>query len=411
MNRWNKREQHEKACAGVRAHRGLCCRFMAACLAFTLAAAPAAWAASPEFAYDEETWARLKDNTLEYEEIPLLVKEYNANYQNALESYQDTKTTDDAEQIREDMMESAADMYDQATDLEESIEDMGGELGPMYASLTYNASLMKANSMQMEMQADNSYTDSKMQKVQVDKTLANLTSLVQTTMNTYFQLLESQKTLEKSRELLQATYESTERRMAAQMATQADVLNAKKEVQAMEGNLIKMQSSIDSTRQNLCLMTDWDYNAQPEIREIPAPDLNRIAAMNPEVDKQTAVNNNYDLIYGKMAYENMVSGSSKENQGRTNADKEQSIRSSIDSLYRTVIQKQTEWESAQAAYTTAAANMGAADRKKQLGMLGNLEYLQQQSAYVQAESNVKIAQLALLQAIETYEWAVKGYIA
>ena len=111
---------------------------------------------------------------------------------------------------------------------------------------TYNASLMKANSMQMEMQADNSYTDSKMQKVQVDKTLANLTSLVQTTMNTYFQLLESQKTLEKSRELLQATYESTERRMAAQMATQADVLNAKKEVQAMEGNLIKMQSSIDS---------------------------------------------------------------------------------------------------------------------------------------------------------------------
>ena len=355
MNRWNKREQHEKACAGVRAHRGLCCRFMAACLAFTLAAAPAAWAASPEFAYDEETWARLKDNTLEYEEIPLLVKEYNANYQNALESYQDTKTTDDAEQIREDMMESAADMYDQANDLEDSIEDMGGELGPMYASLTYNASLMKANSMQMEMQADNSYTDSKMQKVQVDKTLASLTSLVQTTMNTYFQLLESQKTLEKSRELLQATYESTERRMAAQMATQADVLNAKKEVQAMEGNLIQMQSSIDSTRQTLCLMTGWDYNAQPEIREIPAPDLNRIAAMNPEADKQTAVNNNYDLIYGKMAYENMVSGSSKENQGRTNADKEQSIRSSIDSLYRTVIQKQTEWESAQAALNIKAS--------------------------------------------------------
>ena len=112
-----------------------------------------------------------------------------------------------------------------------------------------------------------------------------------------------------------------------------------------------------------------------------------------------------------MAYENMVSGSSKENQGRTNADKEQSIRSSIDSLYRAVLQKQTEWESAEAAYTTAVANMSAADRKMQLGMLGNLEYLQQQSAYVQAEANVKIARLALLQAVEIYEWAVKGYIA
>ena len=79
--------------------------------------------------------------------------------------------------------------------------------------------------------------------------------------------------------------------------------------------------------------------------------------------------------------------------------------------YRAVLQKQTEWESAEAAYTTAVANMSAADRKMQLGMLGNLEYLQQQSAYVQAEANVKIARLALLQAVEIYEWAVKGYIA
>ena len=391
-------------------------RILAACLAATLTAALAAtptvaWAASPEFAYDEETWARLKDNVLEYEEIPLLVKEYNPSYQNALETYQDDKTTDDAEQIREDMMESAADLYDQAGDLEDTIEDYGGELGPMYASLSYNASLLRANSLQLEIQADSSYTDSKMQKVQVDKTLSSLTSTVQTLMNTYFQLLENQKVLEKSYELLKASYESTERRMAAQMTTQVDVLNAKKEVQAMEGNLIQMQSSIDSTRQNLCLMTGWDYNGQPEIQEIPALDMSRIAAMNPETDKQTAVKNNYDLIYGGMAYENMVSGSSKESQARTNAEKEQSIRSSIDSLYRAVLQKQTEWESAEAAYTTAVANMSAADRKMQLGMLGNLEYLQQQSAYVQAEANVKIARLALLQAVEIYEWAVKGYIA
>ena len=77
-------------------------------------------------------------------------------------------------------------------------------------------------------------------------------------MNTYFQLLENQKVLEKSYELLKASYESTERRMAAQMTTQVDVLNAHKEVQALEGNLIQMQSSIDSTRHTLCLMPGWD---------------------------------------------------------------------------------------------------------------------------------------------------------
>ena len=92
------------------------------------------------------------------------------------------------------------------------------------------------------------------------------------------------------------------------MTTQVDVLNAKKEVQAMEGNLIQMQSSIDSTRQNLCLMTGWDYNGQPEIQEIPALDMSRIAAMNPETDKQTAVKNNYDLI--SVSYTHLPEGAS-----------------------------------------------------------------------------------------------------
>lgn len=386
-------------------------KIICACLALSMAAAPAALAASPEFAYDEATWASLKDNTLEYSEIPLLVKEYNPTYLNALESYRDTKSTDDAQAIRDDMMDSAADLYDQGSSLEDTIDDTGGEMSPMYASLSYNASLLKANSMQMEMQADSMYVDSDMTKVQVDKSLAALTAGAQTVMNTYFQLLENQKVLEKNRELAQASYESAERRMGVGMATQADVLNAKKNVQSLDGSVIQMQSGIDSARQNLCLMTGWDYNASPEIKEIPEVDAGRIAAMNPEADKQTAVDNNYDLIYGKKAYDNMVSDSSQANQGRTNAEKEQSIRSSIDTLYNAVLQKQTEYESAKAAYATETANMSAADHKAQLGMLGKLEYLQQQTAFTQAQANERVASLALLQAVETYEWAVKGYIA
>ena len=41
-------------------------------------------AGSPEFAYTEEKWASLRDNILEYDEIPDLVHEYNPTVLNQL---------------------------------------------------------------------------------------------------------------------------------------------------------------------------------------------------------------------------------------------------------------------------------------------------------------------------------------
>ena len=41
-----------------------------------------ALAENPQFAHDEATWERLKDNVMEYDELSLLVEEYNPNYQN-----------------------------------------------------------------------------------------------------------------------------------------------------------------------------------------------------------------------------------------------------------------------------------------------------------------------------------------
>ena len=45
-----------------------------------------ALAASPEFARDEATWARLRDNVMEYDELEMLVEEYNPTYLDKLAS-------------------------------------------------------------------------------------------------------------------------------------------------------------------------------------------------------------------------------------------------------------------------------------------------------------------------------------
>ena len=44
-------------------------------------------------------------------------------------------------------------------------------------------------------------------------------------------------------------------------------------------------------------MLGWSADAQPEIREVPQPDLSRVDALDPNADAQTAIDNNYDVRY------------------------------------------------------------------------------------------------------------------
>ena len=55
--------------------------------------------------------------------------------------------------------------------------------------------------------------------------------------------------------------------------------------------------------------------------------------------------------------------------------------------------------------------MEAAERKLSVGSIGRLEYLQQENAYKTKEIAVRTAELNLFQAMETYDWALKGNLS
>ena len=74
---------------------------------------------------------------------------------------------------------------------------------------------------------------------------------------------------------MQAQYEATAARQAAGMATQADVLSALKSVQDQDTAILTAQKSADNVHRSLCLMLGWAVDGQPEIRDVPEPDLNR----------------------------------------------------------------------------------------------------------------------------------------
>ena len=312
-------------------------------------------------------------------------------------------------------------LIDQANSLSDtasSIRDMLGYQNMVtpdaYASMVYSAELLNYQSEQMLLMGDSvTEVTPEMLHVQVVETgRASLISGAQTAMIGYEQLLLSKEQLESSLELLEAVYQSTVTQANVGMATQADVLSAKQNLESAQAGMLTIEANEQNIRQTLCTMLGWAYNASPEIRPVPAADESRIAVMNPETDKEKAIANNFTLKYNVLSLDTLTDGSAeKANMERTVAQQKEQIASKLTNLYNDVLQKQSELATAKAAYELEQTKMNAASQKLQLGTIGRLEYLQQENSLKNQEIAVKNAELALFQSMETYDWALEGNLS
>ena len=369
----------------------------ACCLAAVLAAAAptgTAWAGSPEFARSAEEWAKLRDNVMEYDELAGLIHEYNVTVQNNQRDYNEKKNKT-SDEIAQD--------YRDAADAVRS--SMSGDDSPQ---AIMQDSMAEAQALSLEQQADDNVEDSEIFKMTYDQTEATLVSNAQTNMISYHQKARDLYLKKKNRELLAATYDSVVLKMNHGMATQMEVLTAQENLQNADAAILTAESDLENTRQKLCVMLGWRYDASPEIREIPAVDLNRIQSMDPAADKAKALENNYTLRINKKKLANSSNNSKKESLQMTIDDNIQRIGSSVDSAYKNVIQSQTAYQQAAVSLEVASKNMEAAERKMQIGTLSRLDYLTQQYAYLQAQVAMEDASMALFQAVESYDWNING---
>lgn len=369
----------------------------ACCMAAVLAAAVptgTAWAGSPEFARSAEEWAKLRDNVMEYDELAGLIHEYNVTVQNNQRDFNEkkNKTSD----------EIAQDYRDAADAIRSSMsgEDDAGSI--------LSDAMSEAQALTLEQQADDSVEDSEIFKMTYDQTEKTLVSNAQANMISYHQKVLDLELKQKNRELLAATYDSVALKMNNGMATQMDLLTARENLQNADAAILTAQSDLENTRQKLCVMLGWRYDASPEIMGIPSADLNRITAMDPSADKEKALENNYTLRINRKKLANSSSNSKKESLQMTIDDNIQRIGASVDSAYKNVIQAQTAYQQASVALDAASKNMEAAERKMTTGTISRLDYLSQQYAYLQAQTAMKNADMDLFQAMESYDWNVNG---
>lgn len=358
---------------------------------------------------------RLADNQLDYDEIGARVKEYYGPIKSAYAMARGMK--EDQGQIAVNSRTTADDLLSQAKAAEDLAKEQSG-MEQMISKATARALRKSVNQLRTTANSlDRSLERKSSSEKQIDRQANSLILNVEMMLNQYQQLLSQRTIAAKGVELATAAKQLQDTMQAQGMAVDADVLSAAASLSTSQSQLNQLDAGIEQIRKMLCSFTGYDEAANPVFGEVPSADPSYIATVNVTEDKEKAVNNNYNLI----SLRSQTGGGMTDLQIRTSktttqtANKlrnveysEENIRSNIQALYDEMEEKNASYTAAKTAYESGQIAWQAAQIQKANGMLSNIQYMQQELAWLQAQSGYKCADLALQQALQNYKWAVAG---
>lgn len=358
---------------------------------------------------------RLADNQLDYDEIGARVKEYYGPIKSAYAMARGMK--EDQGQIAVNSRTTADDLLSQAKAAEDLAKEQSG-MEQMISKATARALRKSVNQLRTTANSlDRSLERKSSSEKQIDRQANSLILNVEMMLNQYQQLLSQRTIAAKGVELATAAKQLQDTMQAQGMAVDADVLSAAASLSSSQSQLNQLDAGIEQIRKMLCSFTGYDEAANPVFGEVPSADPSYIATVNVTEDKEKAVNNNYNLI----SLRSQTGGGMTDLQIRTSktttqtANKlrnveysEENVQSNIQALYDEMEEKNASYTAAKTAYESGQIAWQAAQIQKANGMLSNIQYMQQELAWLQAQSGYKCADLALQQALQNYKWAVAG---
>ncbi len=365
----------------------------------TPAAGPALGEGLPQ-AQEEPVYSKeeLEDSVLAYGEISGRIENYNTTYRN-LNTQLYRSTTNIA--AARDLAEEADERMEDAFDIKSS--EMDAETRALYEGYRDAAQELRKQAQKM--------TNSELSG-SGERTLRHTKNqLVKTVQNLYLQYeaqAAQEAALQKSEELAQARLEEAQARQALGGAAARDVLMAQRTLTQARSGALQLEAGLSNLRQNLLILLGFPYNAPVEFEPVTPPEESRIAAMNPQADRQAAVWANYDLQTIKQT---AADGSAaRGNKQRNVAMTEQTVAIQLENLYAGVMAKRQAFEGVKAQYEAAQKSWQAAQAQNALGMLGRADYLQAEYAWLSSQAAYTAAVCDYERAAGDYEWAVKGLI-
>lgn len=368
----------------------------------------------PNVAYEQEQQL-LSDGHLDYGEIEERVK----NYYGPMKSAYDM-----AKGMVEDQADIAVNERIMANDLlsqADVAEDMAEEQTGMDQAISAaTAKALRQSARQMRNAASmmgQSLKKTSSTERQVDRQANSLIMNVQSMMNQYEQLVSQRAMAAKGVELARTARALQDTMQSQGMAVDSDVLSAAASLSSAQSQLASLDAGMEQIYKLLCSFTGYDPASGVTFGTIPSADLAAIDAIDVNADKEKAVNNNYNLI----SLRSSTGGGMTDFQARTTKTttqtenrlrnveySENAVRSDIQALYDQILEKRAAYDAAKTAYESGKMVWDAAQIQKQNGSLSQIQYLQQELAWLTAESGYHCAGLELQQAIQNYRWAVAG---
>lgn len=376
---------------------------MMAISSFPVMAAPTGPGATPApDRYDAKTRERLEDNTLEYDEIANRVHDYNPEISKLWDSYMDSK--EDYQRMLTELesqypvVKETADSYISAGEMtgNEVLVKSGKGMDKSYRS-----------TIQSMRNTVNKWDTNKTNTKQLRMAEKQVSAGAQQALIGYDSIRRSITTLETMVQLYERQSEAAQRMLDQGLGTQKDLLSARSSLLSARSQLASLQSRMDATRRTVCSLLGYDPDSNPEIVSIPEFDMSRLENMNLEADTTKAIGNNYTLI-GQRNSAAGKTNSQMENRLKVIDEGDQKLTIEMNRLYQDVMDKKAAYDAAVTGFTAAQASYEAAGRQYQNGLTSELQYLGQQISYYQKKSEKETANLSLLQAMETYDWAVDG---
>ncbi len=349
--------------------------------------------------YDEETWVRLQDNVMEYDEIPDLVHEFNVNIR---------QTWDDLEKTRQELLNNAEELESHQHRME-NLKESAKQEGDMAAIVNYatQEAILGKVSKSMESGGINMLNRKTVASLQQGED--TITQIAQQLMISYDTLTKQRDTLVRLQELYDRQYQMMVDKKELGLATETDVLAAQTNRLSAQGSIQSIDGGLLKLKPTLCTLTGWAADADPVIAPIPPVDMSRMETMDLENDTKKAIGNNHTLI------EQRHSALGRTNDGtaaRTAYIEEgdQKLTIKMRQLYDDVAAKRTAYEAALAGYESAQKSAEGYERMYGLGLMSEADYLGGMISYHQKKAGFESADMALRLSIETYEWAVKGFV-
>ncbi|MGL5435465.1 MAG: TolC family protein [Lachnospiraceae bacterium] len=363
---------------------------------------PQVYAASPEFARTDAEWARLQDDLIEYDELADLIKEYNATVQ---------KNQIDLNEFRKDYgdtNEKWANRYRELADEIESNLDYPDSGDSDYATAMMTIISQESQIDNLREQADDALDDIKIQYLTFQSAEAALVSVAQSQMMSYYQNQVQLEICRLNQALVQESYQAAVNQWNAGVATEIQVLTAEESLRSMDQSALVLEQAIEQGRQKLFVLLGWKHNDSPQIGELPKVTLEQLGEIDPAADKTRALENNYTLNINKRKLENAKNADKIESLEKSIRENEQNISASLTAYYQNAVSAGTAYRLAESQNQLEQQNYRIAEQYYSLGSISRLEYLTQKTTTETARLQVDVAQINLLQAMETYWWAVNG---